>query len=207
MRYAKCAGMEDNMAGRLDKLMNFLKLTDEDDYEDDFYDDYDDNYDEKELKREEKRIQREQRKEDKRAASSYSQNDYDSVYDDPVPFSQRKTSAHTSPGKVVPIHVASSGFEVNIVKPANFGESQQVCEILLNGQPVVVNLEGIDITEAQRIMDFISGCIYSISGNMRQVSRYIFIFSPKSVDISGDYIKNVAASDEGINIPTLNKEF
>ncbi len=190
------------MAGRLDKFMNFLKLTDEDDYEDDFYDDYDDNYDEKELKREEKRIQREQRKEDKRAASSYSQNDYDSV-----PFSQRKTSAHTSPGKVVPIHVASSGFEVNIVKPANFGESQQVCEILLNGQPVVVNLEGIDITEAQRIMDFISGCIYSISGNMRQVSRYIFIFSPKSVDISGDYIKNVAASDEGINIPTLNKEF
>ncbi len=180
------------MAGRLDKFMNFLKLTDEDDYEDDFYDDYDDNYDEKELKREEKRIQREQRKEDKRAASSYSQNDYDSVYDDPVPFSQRKTSAHTSPGKVVPIHVASSGFEVNIVKPANFGESQQVCEILLNGQPVVVNLEGIDITEAQRIMDFISGCIYSISGNMRQVSRYIFIFSPKSVDISGDYIKNVA---------------
>ena len=86
-------------------------------------------------------------------------------------------------------------------------KSQQVCEILLNGQPVVVNLEGIDITEAQRIMDFISGCIYSISGNMRQVSRYIFIFSPKSVDISGDYIKNVAASDEGINIPTLNKEF
>ena len=38
------------MAGRLDKFMNFLKLTDEDDYEDDFYDDYDDNYDEKELK-------------------------------------------------------------------------------------------------------------------------------------------------------------
>lgn len=56
-------------------------------------------------------------------------------------------------------------------------------------------------------MDFISGCIYSITGNMRQVSRYIFIFAPKSVDISGDYIKNVAASSEGINIPTLNKEF
>ena len=41
LRYTKCAGMEDNMAGRLDKFMNFLKLTDEDDYEDDFYDDYD----------------------------------------------------------------------------------------------------------------------------------------------------------------------
>lgn len=189
------------MAGRLDKFMNFLKLTDEDDYdEDEMYD----SYDEKELKREEKRIQREQKKEEKRTMPSYSQKDYGTDYEEPVSFNARKTT----PSKVVPIHQApSSGFEVNIVKPANFGESQQVCEILLGGQPVVVNLEGIDIVEAQRIMDFISGCIYSITGNMRQVSRYIFIFAPKSVDISGDYIKNVAASNEGINIPTLNKEF
>lgn len=81
-----------------------------------------------------------------------------------------------------------------------------MCEVLMDGQPVVVNLEGIDIMEAQRIMDFISGCIFSISGNMRQVSRYIFVFSPKNIDISGDYIKNMAEGD-GFNIPTLNKEF
>ena len=62
----------------------------------------------------------------------------------------------------------------------------------MDGQPVVVNLEGIDIMEAQRIMDF--------------VSRYIFVFSPKNIDISGDYIKNMAEGD-GFNIPTLNKEF
>ena len=97
--------------------------------------------------------------------------------------------------------------EVCIIKPLNFGDSQQVCDILLNGQPVVVNLEGIDILEAQRIMDFISGCIFSISGDMKQVSRYIFIFSPKNVDISGDYIQSMTEGAEGINIPTLNKEF
>lgn len=194
------------MAGRLDKFMNFLKLTDEEDYDEDYYDDYDDDYDEKELKREEKRIQREQKKEEKKAPS-YSSRDYDNDYEEPVSFNARKTTSRTTASKVVPIHSTSSGFEVSIVKPANFGESQQVCEILLSGQPAVVNLEGMDLVEAQRIMDFISGCIFSISGNMRQVSRYIFIFSPKNVDISGDYIKNVAASDEGINFPTLNKEF
>ena len=196
------------MAGRLDKFMNFLKLTDEDDYdEDDFYDDYDD-YDEKELKREEKRMQREQKREEKRGASSYSQKDYGSDYDEPVSFNSRKSTSRPSAGKVVPIHTASpSDVEVNIVKPANFGESQQICQILLDGQPVVVNLEGMDLVEAQRIMDFISGCIYSIAGNMRSVSRFIFIFSPKNIDISGDYIKSVTTSDEVIIIPTLNKEF
>ncbi|MFG6394163.1 MAG: cell division protein SepF [Lachnospiraceae bacterium] len=190
------------MAGRLDNFIKFLKLTDEDEYdEDDFYDDYDD-YDEKELRREEKRIQREQKKEEKRK-------DYGSSnYDEPVSFNSRKTTQRQQPGKVVPIHTASSSdVEVNIVKPANFGESQQICQILLDGQPVVVNLEGMDLVEAQRIMDFISGCIYSIAGNMRSVSRFIFIFSPKNIDISGDYIKSVTTSDEVINIPTLNKEF
>ena len=38
-------------------------------------------------------------------------------------------------------------------------------------------------------------------------SKYIFIFSPKTIDISGDYIKNVAENNEGISIPTLSKEF
>lgn len=49
----------------------------------------------------------------------------------------------------------------------------------MDGQPVVVNLEGIDIMEAQRIMDFISGCIFSISGNMRQVSVTYLCFHLK----------------------------
>ncbi len=207
LSYQTGAEMEEIMAGRLDKFMNFLKLTDEDDYdEDEFYDDYDDDYDDKELKREEKRIQREQKREEKKG-TSYSHKDYGSDYDEPVSFNARKSSPRTSAGKVVPIHPASSDVEVNIVKPANFGESQQICQILLDGQPVVVNLEGMDLVEAQRIMDFISGCIYSIAGNMRSVSRFIFIFSPKNIDISGDYIKSVTTSDEVINIPTLNKEF
>ena len=107
----------------------------------------------------------------------------------------------------MPIRTSSSDVEVCIFKPANFGESQEVCDILLGGQPVIVNLEGIDVEEAQRIMDFVSGCIFSIQGNMRQISKYIFIFSPKTIDISGDYIKNVAENNEGISIPTLSKEF
>ena len=203
------------MASSLNKFMSFLKLTDEDDYDDDFYDDdYDDDYDEKELQREERRVQREQRRAD-RKTSSYSRSDYgrDRDYDDydepSTSFNTRKQStSKTSAGKVVSIHpVSSANYELSISKPVNFGESQQVCETLLNGQPVVVNLEGVDMSEAQRIIDLISGCIFAISGNMRQVSRYIFVFAPKNIDISGDYLNTITANDAGINFPKLNKEF
>ena len=197
------------MAGKISELLNFLKLTDEDDeYEDDY--DLDDDIDEKELRREEKRIQREQHRSSSSRTSSATSSASPEYDDYQTTTSSRRTTARTqgaNPGKVVPIHSQPSGMELNIIKPSNFGESQQVCDILLSGQPVIVNFEGMDIEEAQRIMDFISGCIFSISGNMRPVSRYIFIFSPKNVDISGDYIKSAAESKEGINFPTLGREF
>jgi len=205
------------MANGLGKLMNFLKLTDEDDeFDDDFYDDYDDDFSQKELEREEKRLAREKRREEKRTPSYR-----ESSYRDEDDFSYgRETTASAAPrrastasfrssssGKVVQMPSSSGGeMEVCIVKPANIGEAQQVCTLLMDQHPVVVNLEGIDLMEAQRIMDFISGCIYAISGNMCQVSRYIFIFSPKDIDISGDYIKSLE-NEESYNIASFSKEF
>lgn len=191
------------MANAVDKMLGWLKLAPgEEDYDDDFYDDYDEIEEDKNRLREERRMEKEARREQKRATKE----DTFRSYEEEAPAAPKRTSFRTSSNKVVPIRTAPNGSEVCIVKPANFGESQKVCEVLLEGLPVIVNLEGIDIMEAQRIMDFISGCIFSISGNMRQVSRYIFVFSPQSIDISGDYIKSMAQS-EGFNIPTLNREF
>lgn len=193
--------------GKVSSFLNFFKLGDDD--FDDFYDDpYESDVDDKELRKEEKRLKKEQRREEKRSFSRTPYDDYEDDYENEPEYSQKKnTSKGAAQSKVVPIRTSSSDVEVCIFKPANFGESQEVCDILLGGQPVIVNLEGIDVEEAQRIMDFVSGCIFSIQGNMRQISKYIFIFSPKTIDISGDYIKNVAENNEGISIPTLSKEF
>ena len=51
----------------------------------------------------------------------------------------------------------------------------------------LLNLEGLDVDIAQRIIDFTSGSTYAISGNLQKISRYIFIITPASVDISGDF--------------------
>lgn len=110
----------------------------------------------------------------------------------------------TTNNKIVPIRTTSRGFEVCIMKPASFEDSQDICDMLLTGRAAVVNLEGFDSDEAQRIMDFISGCVYAINGKLHQISKYIFIFSPDTVDISGDYLD---LADIGFGVPNLNKEF
>ncbi len=104
--------------------------------------------------------------------------------------------------KVVPM--SRSSLAVSVIKPNRFEDSEEICNMLLANRPVIVNLEGFDPGDAQRIMDFISGCIYAINGKYHQISKYIFIFTPENVDISGDSL-NV---DGNVTVmPLLNREF
>ena len=184
--------------------LGYLKFSDdEEEYEDYTDDDYDEDEAEKEktfLKTKQKEVSR---LEEKRFAS---------VQEMPIPKEEQpepkrySRMERTNSNKIVPIRTTSKGLEVCIMKPTSFEDSQDICDMLLAGRATVVNLEGFDPDDAQRIMDFISGCVYSMNGKLHQISRYIFIFSPDSIDISGDYQELVDAGI-GFGVPTLNKEF
>lgn len=80
-----------------------------------------------------------------------------------------------------------SGLEVCVIKPVTIEEARGVTETLLQNRAVVLNLEGLDVDIAQRIIDFTSGSCYAINGNLQKISNYIFIITPQSVEISGDF--------------------
>lgn len=180
-------------------ILDSLKLT-----EDDEYDDYDD---EKEYTRTEKV--------EKKAVRPVYQPAYETdmtsqTINNVMNEARREKAAKTdrekaSQSKVVPIRTSPKGFEVCIMKPSTFEDSQEICDMLLSGRAAVINLEGLDVDLAQRIMDFISGSVYSMNGKLHQISSFIFIISPESVDISGDY-SDILQSN-GFEVPTLNKDF
>jgi len=103
--------------------------------------------------------------------------------------------------KVVPLKTTSSGLEVCVMKPKNLDDSQDICDVLLSNCVAIVNLEGMDIATSQRIMDFISGAVYSINGKLLQIADLIFITAPGSVDISGDY--SDILTQTGFDVPIL----
>lgn len=190
--------------------LGYLKFSDdEEDYDE--YDEYEDEEDE--IK--ERRLFHSQAKEpvrepvrlDERKSAFTQQERISSIREEqqePKRVSNRME--RTTNNKIVPIRTTPRGMEVCIMKPASFEDSQDICDMLLTGRAAVVNLEGFDPDEAQRVMDFISGCVYAINGKLHQISKYIFIFSPDNIDISGDYLEMVS-DDLGFGVPTLNKEF
>ena len=79
-----------------------------------------------------------------------------------------------------------------------------LCMTLLAGCTVVLNLEGIDVDIAQRIIDFCCGACYCMSGSLQKVSSYIFILTPSSVEISGD-IQDILSG--AFDLPNIRTDY
>jgi len=82
---------------------------------------------------------------------------------------------------------SGSGMEVCVIKPTSFDEVPEITNTLLSNRTVILNVEGLDVALAQRIIDYTTGSCYAIRGNLQKISHYIFIVTPASVDISGDF--------------------
>ena len=80
----------------------------------------------------------------------------------------------------------TSSMEVCVIKPASMEDTREIADTLLDNATVILNLEGIDVELAQRIIDFASGACYSLNGSLQKISSYIFVLGPSSVDITGD---------------------
>lgn len=149
--------------GVLDKFLSSMKFGD-DDYEDDFMDD------------EEEVIEPR-----RRFRSREADRDED---DEPVSFSQRRAKITQMPKRRNASFSNSSS--VCVIKPTSVEDGQVIIDTLLDNKTVVVNLEGIATDTAQRIMDITFGANVALDGHLQQISRNIFIVTPRSVDISGD---------------------
>lgn len=77
------------------------------------------------------------------------------------------------------------GNKMILLEPRAFSEAQQIADHLKNRNSVVVNLKRVTSSQAKRIIDFLSGCIYAIGGNMQKIGVGIYLCTPKNVNVQG----------------------
>lgn len=147
----------------LSKLMDTMRLNGDD--EEDYFLDDEEYEDEKPAK--------------KSLFNKKSEDDY--IDEEPAENKPRFLSRSS---KVVPM---KRSMEVSMIKPTSIEDAREICDYLLAGKAVVLNMEGIHTENAQRIIDFTSGAAYSMNGNLQKISNYIFIATPESVELSGDF--------------------
>ena len=186
--------------GVLDKFLDAIKLNDDYDEEefldDDLLDEADDDDfldDEAEDRPKKNFFQKFSRK--KEEADDF--DDFDEELDDPEPVKPAAKPVRTAAAsktasreekqvrpsvssKITPMRSSrrqnqSSNMEVCVIKPTSMEDSREIADTLVDNSTVILNLEGIDVEMAQRIIDFTSGACYSLGGSLQKVSSYIFV--------------------------------
>lgn len=78
--------------------------------------------------------------------------------------------------------------EVCVFKPTKFEDSQEIVDTLRKNIIVNLNVEGVDIGLAGRILDFAYGACYAINGDIQKISNFVFVITPPGVGVSGDVL-------------------
>ena len=168
-----------------EKFLNMMKLNDADDETEPFDEEYnevteEEGYDEEEMEDEEE--------EPHKPILSLRRKKKD--------LTESQEDDEDSQSRVIPFHgKEEEGESVKVIRPQTFNEAQIVADFLKEGKTIVVNLEGIEIGQAQRIIDFIGGASFAVDGSLKAISNNIFIVAPGNIEVSGDLRDEIVSED------------
>lgn len=122
--------------------------------------------------------------------------DYDDEYDeieDEIVDSEMEDDDTIEPvisnskknNKVVNIHTSASA-KVVISKPLAYDDATEISDALKNRKIVVINTSSLENRVAQRLLDFISGSCYALSGELQEIEKGVYLLSPSNVEVTNE---------------------
>jgi len=84
------------------------------------------------------------------------------------------------------LNMSSNKQEVVLFRPGSFNDTSKAADDLRNRKAVIVNMENVDKAMARRVVDFLSGCVYALDGDVKKIAQSAYLFCPHNMDIVGD---------------------
>ena len=89
-------------------------------------------------------------------------------------------------GRVLNMNTNANKQEVVLFRPGSFNDTSKAADDLRNRKAVIVNMENVDKAMARRVVDFLSGCVYALDGDVKKIAQSAYLFCPHNMDIVGD---------------------
>lgn len=123
--------------------------------------------------------------------------EYDEVEIDTEPktslFEQAKFSKTSDAIKALN---ANKDSQLILFEPRAFAETQDIADYLKQKKAAVVNLHRLQKEQSKRVIDFLSGVIFAIEGDIQQIGPKIFLCTPKNIGVSGNITMDPNESEE-----------
>lgn len=98
---------------------------------------------------------------------------------------RQKPVETTTVTNLVSLQSASKSSKMILAEPRVYAEAQDIAENLKNKRAVVVNLQRIEKDQGLRIIDFLSGTVYALGGDIQRIGTDIFLCVPDTVEVDG----------------------
>jgi cell division inhibitor SepF len=98
---------------------------------------------------------------------------------------RQKPVETTTVSNLVSLQSASKSSKMILAEPRVYAEAQDIAENLKNKRAVVVNLQRIEKDQGLRIIDFLSGTVYALGGDIQRIGTDIFLCVPDTVEVDG----------------------
>ncbi|TRZ72595.1 MAG: cell division protein SepF [Actinobacteria bacterium] len=73
-----------------------------------------------------------------------------------------------------------------LIRPTRYDQAKDIADLLKSGQPVAMNIGAADSEIARRLIDFASGVIYGIEGQMEKIAPGVFLLTPRGTRVIRD---------------------
>ena len=162
-------------------------------YADDEYDDYDEDedyeeeYDEPEQQPPRRSSSRVSSRRSAPAPEPEEEEDDDYGFGSVAPASASSMTSSGFNGTVLNMNSSvTNKQEVVLFRPNSFNDTSKAADDLRNRRAVIVNMENVDKAMARRVVDFLSGCVYALDGDVKKIAQSAYLFCPHNMDIVGD---------------------
>lgn len=96
------------------------------------------------------------------------------------------TSANDFPQGVSADEYANKSSQMVVFEPRSYSESQGIADHLKSGRGCIINLHRVSKDQAKRIIDFLSGVVYAIEGEVQKIGVNVFLCTPSNFGVYGE---------------------
>ncbi|SFL99696.1 cell division inhibitor SepF [Gracilibacillus orientalis] len=108
---------------------------------------------------------------------------------------QRRSERKDEKANVVSLKSVQKSAKMVLFEPRSFNEVQDIADHVVNRRSVVINLQRVDTQQARQIIDFMSGTVYAVSGQIKKLGSQTFLCTPENIEISGDITEIMEEAD------------
>lgn len=119
------------------------------------------------------------------------------VVEEEVEYNEPKTRSEKKNEKasVVSLTSVQQNTKMVLCEPRSYNEVQEIADNIVNRKSVVVNLQRVDTEQARQIIDFLSGTVYALSGQIKKLGSQTFLCTPEHIEISGNITEIMEEAD------------